>query len=137
LPSVAPLKWLYSLLPTNHYGIGGCINLLDAPVVPVTAEQAALFLADIRHIRDRMADTQHRFYKDLMGSLALTMVYDLFNVHAQRNESTVSTDRTAYVVSGLIEMLETGISRTEREWGVKKKNSQKSFLSDFGEICYR
>jgi len=112
---VAPLRWLYSQLPANHYGIGGCINLLNDPVVPVNEAEAAIFLNDIHHIRERIGDTHHRFYKELMGSLALTMVYDLFQVHAKRNENAVSTDRTAYVMSGLLQLLETGISRTERE----------------------
>jgi len=111
----APLRWLYSQLPANHYGIGGCIDLLSDPVVPVSHQEAQRFLGDIHHICERINDTDHRFYRELMGSLALTMVYDLFNVHAQRNANTVSTDRTAYVVSALMQLLETGISRTERE----------------------
>jgi len=106
---------LYSQMPANHYGIGGCISLLDNPVVPVTEADADRFLNDIRHIKERIQDTQHHFYKELMGSLALTMVYDLFDFHAKLNAQTSTTDRTAYVVRGLMSLLETGVSRTMRE----------------------
>jgi len=37
---VAPLRWLYSQLPSNHYGIGGCIDLLGNPIVPVSDREA-------------------------------------------------------------------------------------------------
>jgi len=129
---VAPLRWLYSQLPANHYGIGGCIDLLSNTVIHVTDAEAAKILTDIHHIRERISETDHHFYKELMGSLALTMVYDLYNIHAQRNENFVSTDRTAFVIRNLMQLLETGISRTEREvaFYAEKLNVSPKYLSN-------
>ena len=61
-------------------------------------------------------DNRHlTFYHELMGSLCLTMMYDIFEPHAQRDASDTHTDRTAYIVKQLMDLLSTGISRTERE----------------------
>ena len=35
---------------------------------------------------------------NLMGSLCLTMMYDIFDAHAQRESTNSHTERTAYVV---------------------------------------
>ena len=56
-----------------------------------------------------------QFYRELMGSLCLTMMYDIFEPHAQRDASDSHTDRTAYIVKQLMDLLSTGISCTERE----------------------
>ena len=62
-----------------------------------------------------MDDRHLLFYRELMGSLCLTMMYDIFEPHAQRDASDSHTDRTAYIVKQLMDLLSTGISCTERE----------------------
>ena len=62
-----------------------------------------------------MEDHHLQFYHELMGSLCLTMMYDIFEAHAQREAINSHTDRTAYIVKQLMALLSTGISRTERE----------------------
>ena len=111
----ADYKFLQNLLPSNNYGIGGSISLNQDPVIRLTEEQAGILLADFHRLRDRMADRHLQFYRELMGSLCLTMMYDIFEPHAQRDASDSHTDRTAYIVKQLMDLLSTGISRTERE----------------------
>ena len=111
----ADYKFLQSLLPSNNYSIGGSISLNHDPVIHLTDDQAAIILADFHCLRDRMDDRHLMFYRELMGSLCLTMMYDIFEPHAQRDASDTHTDRTAYIVKQLMDMLSTGISRTERE----------------------
>ena len=43
------------------------------------------------------------------------MMYDIFEAHTRRDASGVHTDRTAYIVKQLMDLLATGVSRTERE----------------------
>ena len=43
------------------------------------------------------------------------MMYDIFEPHAQRDATNTHTDRTAYIVRQLMDLLSTGISRTERD----------------------
>ena len=111
----ADYKFLQNLLPSNNYSIGGSISLNQDPVIKLTDEQARHLLADFHRLRERMGDRQLQFYQELMGSLCLTMMYDIFEAHAQRDATDSHTDRTAYIVKQLMALLSTGISRTERD----------------------
>lgn len=110
----ADYKFLQSLLPSNNYSIGGSISLNQNPVIRLSDEQTAHLLDDFHRLRDRM-DDHSQFHRELMGSLCLTMMYDIFEAHAQRDATEKHTDRTAYIVKQLMALLTTGISRTERD----------------------
>ena len=111
----ADYKFLQNLLPSNNYSIGGSISLNQDPVVPLTDEQAGHLLDSFHRLRDRMGDRHMQFYSELMGSLCLTMMYDIFEAHAERDATDTHTDRTAHIVKQLMALLATGISRTERD----------------------
>ena len=101
----ADYKFLQNLLPSNNYSIGGSISLNQDPVIKLTDE--------------------------LMGSLCLTMMYDIFEAHAQRESTDSHTDRTAYIVKQLMALLATGISRTERDvsYYAERLNVSPKYLS--------
>ena len=111
----ADYKFLQNQLPSNNYSIGGSISLNHNPVIRVNDEQALRLLEDFHRLRDRMDDRHLQFYNEMMGSLCLTMMYDIFEAHAQRDASAPHTDRTAYIVKQLMALLTTGISRRERD----------------------
>lgn len=111
----APQKFLNNLLPGNNYGIGGSISLFDNPVISLSEENTAKLLADMHNIRDRLAETNHLFYRELMGSLTLTMIYDFFCFHAESHAPIFATDRSMYVVKSLIAFLDSGRSKRYRE----------------------
>lgn len=111
----ADYKFLQNLLPSNNYSIGGSISLNQDPVIKLTDEQARYLLADFHRLRDRMGDRHLLFYHELMGSLCLTMMYDIFEAHAQRDATNTHSDRTTYIVKRFMALLATGISRTERD----------------------
>lgn len=127
----ADYKFLQNLLPSNNYSIGGSISLNHNPVISLTDEQAAILLADFHRLRDRMDDRHLLFYRELMGSLCQTMMYDIFEPHAQRDTSDTHTDRTAYIVKQLMEMLSTGVSCTERDvsYYAKRLHVSSKYLS--------
>ena len=127
----ADYKFLQNLLPSNNYSIGGSISLNQDPVIKLTEEQARLLLDDCHRLRDRMEDCHLQFYHELMGSLCLTMMYDIFEAHAQREAINSHTDRTAYIVKQLMALLSTGISRTEREvsYYAERLNVSPKYLS--------
>ena len=62
-----------------------------------------------------MDKTGLRFYDGIMGSLCLTMMYDLFEFHAKHYGATGHTERAGYIVRSLMDLLSSGICRTERE----------------------
>ena len=108
-------SFLQSLLPSNNYSIGGSISLNQDPVIPLSEEEARHILVDFSRLKERMEDTHLQFYRELMGSLCLAMMYDIFEAHTRRDASDTHTDRTAYIVKQLMDLLSTGICRTERE----------------------
>ena len=124
-------KFLQSLLPSNNYSIGGSISLNQNPVIKLSDEQAQHLQEDFHRLRDRMDDRHLQFYRELMGSLCLTMMYDIFEAHAQRDATDSHTDRTAYIVKQLMALLATGISRTEREvrYYAERLNVSPKYLS--------
>jgi len=127
----ADYKFLQNQLPSNNYSIGGSISLNQDPVVPLTDEQACHLLEDFRRLRDRFEERHLQFYDQLMGSLCLTMMYDIFEAHAQREATDTHTDRTAYIVKQLMALLATGISRTERDvsYYAQRLNVSPKYLS--------
>ena len=127
----ADYKFLQNLLPSNNYSIGGSISLNQDPVIKLTDEQARHLLVDFHRLRDRKDDRHLQFYQELMGSLCLTMMYDIFEAHAQREATDSHTDRTAYIVKQLMSLLSTGISCTERNvnYYAERLNVSPKYLS--------
>ncbi len=127
----ADYKFLQNLLPSNNYSIGGSISLNQNPVIHLSEGQERHLLQDFHRLRDRMGDRHLQFYHELMGSLCLTMMYDIFEAHARRDATDKQTDRTAYIVKQLMALLATGISRTEREVGyyAERLNVSPKYLS--------
>ena len=111
----ADYKFLQNLLPSNNYSIGGSISLNQDPIIKLSDIQAQHLLDDFHRLRDRMTDSHSLFHRELMGSLCLTMMYDIFEAHAQRESTNSHTDRTAYIVKQLMALLASGVSRTERD----------------------
>lgn len=124
-------KFLHGLLPANNYSIGGGISLNNNPVIPLSDENARRFLDDIHRLKERMQDTDFQFYDGLIGSLCITMIYDIFEFHALHYGSVSHTERAGYIVSSLMQMLSTGISRTEREvsYYAERLNVSPKYLS--------
>lgn len=111
----APNDFLSNQLPANNYGIGGGISLYGNPVIPLQEEDAEKLVRDMHNIRDRISDTGHLFYRELIGGLALPLIYDLFYFHARNRTPVFATDRSMYVVKGLMALLESGRSKRYRE----------------------
>ena len=124
-------KFLGGLLPSNNYSIGGSISLNQNPVIKVDDRQAAIMLEDFHRLRDRLNDRHLLFYREMMGRLCLTMIYDIFELHARREATDTHSDRTAYIVRQLTDLLSTGISRTEREvsYYAERLNVSTKYLS--------
>lgn len=128
----APHDFLNNQLPANHYGIGGGISLFDNPIISLSEENSRILLTDMRNIRDRLSDTEHLFYRELIGSLALTMIYDLFHFHAENHAPVFATNRSLYVVKSLMALLDSGRSKKYREvsYYASQLNVSVKYLSD-------
>lgn len=111
----APDKFLHNLLPANNYSIQGRVSLFDNPIIRVGHLDAARFRADLANIRNRIGNTDHLFYQELMGSLLQTMIYDLFDFHAKTNDNILTTDRVGYITAQFFALIEGGRPKTHRE----------------------
>ena len=127
----ADYKFLQNLLPSNNYSIGGSISLNQDPVIHLNDQQARRLLDDFHRLRERMDERNLQFYRELMGSLCLTLIYDIFEAHAQREATDSHTDRTAYIVKQFISLLATGISSSERDvsYYARRLNVSPKYLS--------
>lgn len=128
----APFKFIYNLLPANHYGVVGHISLFENPVIPLSPEDAWRMNNDIEQLRLRSDDTHHLFYDELIGSLALTMIYDLFDFHAKLHGDAAPSERTANVVKRLLTLLESGRAKRHREvtYYAQELNVSPKYLSE-------
>ena len=128
----APHDFLSNQLPANNYGIGGSISLYDNPVIPLSETDALKLVQDIHNIRDRIAETDHLFYRELIGGLALPLIYDLFYFHAKNRTPIYATERSMYVVKELMALLESGRSKKYRDvaYYASQLNVTTKYLSD-------
>lgn len=113
----ADYRFLQSLLPSNNYSIGGSVSLSHAPVIQLSDASAQRFLDDIHRLKQRAPERDSFFYREIMGSLCLTMMYDIFGFHAIYYSTREETDRTGYVVKSFLQLLSTGITREQRDVG--------------------
>lgn len=128
----APGAFLNSQLPANNFGIGGAISLFDNPIIHLSEDNTQILLNDMHAIKNRIDDTDHPFYRELIGSLAQTMMYDLFAFHSSDRSSMYASDRSMYVVKELMSMLESGKPKCYRSVGyyAEELNVTPKYLSD-------
>ena len=128
----APQAFLNNQLPANNYGIGGEISLFDNPVIPLGCEGARTIIRDIRNIRDRLGEQDHRFFSELMGSMTLTMMYDLFEYHSDHDDAAKASQRSSYVVRNLMSLLRSGHAAKHRSvaYYASCLNVSTKYLSD-------
>lgn len=132
LAFVVPLRFLNAQLPSNHFGIGGSVSLYENPILSMQEREAKQVREDLLNIGRRINEHGHLFYERLIGSLALTMMYDLFAIHAQRDATEFATERTMHIVKSFMRLLDMGLSREYRTVGyyAEKLNVSPKYLSD-------
>lgn len=93
------------------------IELSYNPVLSVSKEDADIFMQDIHRIKDRLNRTEHYFLDQMLGSMALTMMYDLFNFRAKIGGVNQQSDGNSYIVKRLTLLLSSGSTKTNRDVG--------------------
>ncbi|SRR3712207_2655923 len=111
----ADYQFLSHALPPNNYSIRGSMSLYQDPVIPLSEANAEKFLGDIRRLRDRLGDEDSIYYHEIMASLCLTLMYDIFEFHAIYYRNKEDVDHANYVVNEFLRMISGGITRTQRD----------------------
>ena len=127
----ADYRFLQNQLPPNNYSIGGSISLHGNPVISLTEEQQSIIQDDLRRLRNRMDESEKRFYREVMGSLCLTMMYDIFEIHSENIGEEKISERAGFIVGELMRLLSEGTSRTQREvsWYANQLHVSEKYLS--------
>lgn len=112
---VAPEEYLHSLLPSNNYSIIGRVSLYENPVINLSDNEAKILSADFHNIAARIGDIDHQYYREMIGGLCRTMIYDLFDFHSRHNENMLITNRVSYVSKHFFTMIREGMPATHRE----------------------
>ncbi len=127
----ANYRYLQNLLPPKNYSIGGSISLRANPIISLTESQRQILLDDLHRIRNRMDESDKRFYREIMGSLCLTLIYDIFEFHSENIGEEKISERAGFIVGELMRLLSEGTSSTHREvsWYAKQLHVSEKYLS--------
>lgn len=101
--------------PQSNYGMKGSLALFLDPVMHLTPEQQIVCRRDFEQLEQRIANTGHRFYREMLVNAMQTAILDFFDFHASLyGESDIST-QNASIMNRFLKMLESGTYRRHRE----------------------
>lgn len=101
--------------PQANYGTKGQLALFLNPVMHLTEEQYRLCYRDFETLRLRLAQTEHRFYRDLMINTVQTLILDFFDFHSTLYQEDDISTQYASIMNRFLSLLENGEFRTHRE----------------------
>ena len=100
--------------PQSNYGMKGSLALFLNPVMHLTPEQQIVCRRDFDLLEQRIADTEHRFYRETLVNAMQAAILDFFDFHARiYGESDIST-QNASIMNRFLKMLEAGTYREHR-----------------------
>lgn len=129
---LAPSVFLHGLLPANNYSIPGSVSLTRNPLMDMHPEDMERLGADFAAITRGVDYTDHLFYREMVGSLLRTMIYDIFDIHARRDGNALQTSRVGFVVTHFLAMIQEGEAAVHREpsWYAEKLNITVKYMGD-------
>lgn len=99
----------------SNYGIKGSLALFLNPVMHLTPEQQIVCRRDFDLLEQRIGDTEHRFYRDILINAMQTAILDFFDFHARVYGDSDISAQNASLMNRFLKMLEAGTFRTHRE----------------------
>ena len=82
--------------PQSNYGMKGSLALFLNPVMHLTPEQQIVCRRDFDLLEQRIADTEHRFYRETLVNAMQAAILDFFDFHARiYGESDISTQNAS------------------------------------------
>lgn len=86
-------KFLSEMRPDNKLSIEGYQYALKNPVIKLTDHEMKIFEWNYNALGNRVADIDNVYYREIITSLAHTMIYDIFNIVSQEiNNSQLSNE---------------------------------------------
>ena len=127
----------HRLRSQNNYGMFGHLSLLSEPVMHLSPAEYTVCAQDIRLLRERLQLTEHTYYHEMIETLTMVHVLNLYDIHARRSQPTDIPKRAAELMQRFVEQLETGVYRTERELGYYASELciTPHYLSEISRLC--
>ena len=91
--------------PASNYGMKGSLSLHQDPIMHLTKIQQKILDYDFSLIGDRLTNTEHLFYKELMYNKLQTMILDFFDFHARLEGADMIANSDSEIVNKFITML--------------------------------
>lgn len=101
--------------PQSNYGMKGQLALFLNPVMQLTPEQQEMCHSDFRMVEQRLSDTEHHFYRDMLIAAVQMLILDFFNFHSHLYGETDISTQSASIMNRFLAMLEEGTYREHRE----------------------
>lgn len=129
-------KYLSLESPDKNYQTLGMLTLMDDPIVEMNEEEFNLCTAVCEATKERLRQTNHVYYREILLRCVETLFMDIFNVRAHRKGMFKQTNgnRGSQLFKAFISMLEKGTFKSEREvrWYAAKMKITPKYLS---EVC--
>lgn len=108
-------KFINLCTPQSNYGAKGQLALFLNPIMHLTPLQFEQCQRNFNALNERMQQTDHHFYQDMMISQVQMLILDFFDFHASLyKEQDVST-QSAAIMNKFVSLLESGAYRSHRE----------------------
>lgn len=101
--------------PQSNYGMKGQLALFLNPVMRLTPEQQQVCRKDFRMVEQRLGDTGHHFYRDMLIAAVQMLILDFFDFHSHLYGETEVSTQSASIMNRFLSMLEDGEYRRNRE----------------------
>lgn len=105
---VFPQSVVLSSAIRSNYGVFGHIALIENPVMKLSQRDFARCHRDMAYIRERVSETSHIFYDELIGALLKAHILDLYDIHARSSRLPELNSQPARLMQSFVEMLVKG-----------------------------
>ena len=93
----------------------GSMALFLNPVIPLTEDQRRICISDFDWLESRLKNSGHKFYRETVINAMQSAILDFFDFHASLHDDAGISSRTASIMGGFLQMLDSGEYRNHRE----------------------
>lgn len=97
--------FITSIAIRSNYGIIGHLSLLQNPVMKLSSHDFRICMEDLQRIRERLTEENHLFREELLGSLLIAHIIDLYDIHARSQAFRNVSERNADLLQRFVELL--------------------------------
>lgn len=108
-------KFISLSAPQSNYGTKGQMALFLNPIMHLDDVQYERCKRDFDSLQERVMQTNHHFYHDIMISQVQALILDFFDFHASLYQEQDISTRYAAIMNRFIDLLESGAYRSHRE----------------------